>query len=87
MTTEGSLRMERSSPYTQNIRTARGTRHTKLMMVGINTDEIDFGDKKPSNLVFLIDTSGSMYEDNKLPLVQQSFAMLAGGSCDVRTTR
>jgi von Willebrand factor type A domain. len=27
--------------------------------------------------VFLIDTSGSMYEDNKLPLVQQSFAMLA----------
>ena len=50
---------------------------TKLMMVGINTDEIDFGDKKPSNLVFLIDTSGSMYDDNKLPLVQQSFAMLA----------
>lgn len=50
---------------------------TKLMMVGINTDEIDFEDRKPSNLVFLIDTSGSMYEDNKLPLVQQSFAMLA----------
>ena len=50
---------------------------TKLMMGGINTDEIDFGDKKPSNLVFLIDTSGSMYDDNKLPLVQQSFAMLA----------
>lgn len=50
---------------------------TKLMMVGINTDEIDFNDKKPSNLVFLIDTSGSMYDDNKLPLVQQSFAMLA----------
>ncbi len=50
---------------------------TKLMMVGINTDDIDFEEKKPSNLVFLIDTSGSMYEDNKLPLVQQSFAMLA----------
>ena len=50
---------------------------TKLMMVGINTDEIDFNDKKPSNLVFLIDTLGSMYDDNKLPLVQQSFAMLA----------
>lgn len=50
---------------------------TKLMMVGINTDDIDFEDKKPSNLVFLIDTSGSMYDDNKLPLVQQSFAMLA----------
>lgn len=50
---------------------------TKLMMVGINTEDIDFEDKKPSNLVFLIDTSGSMYDENKLPLVQQSFAMLA----------
>lgn len=50
---------------------------TKLMMVGINTENIDFDAKKPSNLVFLIDTSGSMYDENKLPLVQQSFAMLA----------
>lgn len=50
---------------------------TKLMMVGINTEDIDFDAKKPSNLVFLIDTSGSMYDENKLPLVQQSFAMLA----------
>lgn len=50
---------------------------TKLMLVGINTEDIDFDAKKPSNLVFLIDTSGSMYDENKLPLVQQSFAMLA----------
>lgn len=50
---------------------------TKLMMVGINTEDIDFDAKKPSTLVFLIDTSGSMYDENKLPLVQQSFAMLA----------
>lgn len=50
---------------------------TQLMMVGINTDDIDFEDKKPSNLVFLIDTSGSMYDDDKLPLVQTSFKMLA----------
>ena len=50
---------------------------TKLMMVGINTEDIDFDAKKPSNLVFLIDTSGSMYDENKLPLVQQLFAMLA----------
>lgn len=50
---------------------------TKLMMVGVNTEDIDFDAKKPSNLVFLIDTSGSMYDENKLPLVQQSFAMLA----------
>lgn len=50
---------------------------TKLMMFGINTENIDFEDKKPSNLVFLIDTSGSMLDDNKLPLAQKAFKMLA----------
>ena len=39
---------------------------TKLMMVGLNTAAIDMSEKKASNLVFLIDTSGSMYEENKL---------------------
>jgi secreted protein with Ig-like and vWFA domain len=34
-------------------------------------------DLKPSNLVFLVDVSGSMNEPNKLPLVQKSLRMLA----------
>lgn len=51
---------------------------TRLMMVGINTEDIDFEGREPSNLVFLIDTSGSMYDDNKLPLAQVAFKMLAG---------
>lgn len=50
---------------------------TQLLMLGINTEEIDFSDAKPSNLVFLIDTSGSMFLDNKLPLAQKAFDMLA----------
>lgn len=49
---------------------------TKLLMVGINTDDIDFSDRKPSNIVFLIDTSGSMFDENKLPLAKKAFAML-----------
>jgi autotransporter-associated beta strand protein len=35
-------------------------------------------DRQPSNLVFLVDVSGSMAGPNKLPLVQQSLRMLAG---------
>ena len=31
-----------------------------------------------ANLVFLVDTSGSMNEPNKLPLVQQSLRLLLG---------
>ncbi len=50
---------------------------TKLLLVGINTADIDFEEKQPSNLVFLIDTSGSMYDDNKLPLARAAFKMLA----------
>ena len=50
---------------------------TKLMMVGLNTAAIDMSEKKASNLVFLIDTSGSMYDENKLPLAQKAFKMLA----------
>ncbi|MBQ8780274.1 MAG: VWA domain-containing protein [Oscillospiraceae bacterium] len=49
---------------------------TKLMMVGLQADEIDLSEREPMNLVFLIDVSGSMYSEDKLPLVQKSFCML-----------
>lgn len=49
----------------------------RLMLVGLQAKEIDFKNRPASNLVFLLDVSGSMYSDDKLPLVQKSFAMLA----------
>lgn len=49
---------------------------TKLLTIGLAAEEIDFSGVK-NNLVFLIDTSGSMFSDDKLPLVQQAFMMLA----------
>ena len=48
---------------------------TKLLAIGLAAEEIDFTGVK-NNLVFLIDTSGSMFSDDKLPLVQQAFMML-----------
>ena len=50
--------------------------NTKIAMIGLKTKDIDFSEAKPSNLVFLIDVSGSMYDDNKLPLLQRSFSLL-----------
>ncbi len=50
---------------------------TKLALVSLNTEKIDFSEAPESNLVFLIDVSGSMFDDNKLPLVQKSLCMLA----------
>jgi len=49
---------------------------TKLMHIGIKGYEIDAKEKPRANLVFLIDTSGSMNEPNKLPLLQNSLKML-----------
>lgn len=48
----------------------------KIVRIGIRGYEIARAARPRANLVFLIDTSGSMQEPNKLPLVQQSLAML-----------
>lgn len=50
---------------------------TKLMMVGIQGMRVEQEETPPSNLVFLIDSSGSMSSYDKLPLVQTAFSMLA----------
>lgn len=49
----------------------------KLMMVGIQGQRMEQEELPPSNLVFLIDSSGSMNSYDKLPLVQNAFSMLA----------
>ncbi|MBO5716366.1 MAG: von Willebrand factor type A domain-containing protein [Clostridia bacterium] len=48
---------------------------TKLLTIGLAAKEIEFKNIS-NNLVFLIDVSGSMYSEDKLPLVQQSFLLL-----------
>lgn len=48
----------------------------KLLLVGLKAKDIDMSKRDPLNLVFLIDVSGSMFSDDKLPLVQKSFTML-----------
>ena len=48
----------------------------KLVRIGVKGFEIGRATRPRANLVFLIDTSGSMYAPNKLPLVKQSLEML-----------
>lgn len=45
-----------------------------LAMISVQGDELT--EKQPSNLVFLLDVSGSMYTIEKLPLVKKSMKML-----------
>lgn len=48
-----------------------------LAMIALKGKDIDSEKRPPSNLVFLIDVSGSMNQPNKLPLLKSSFKMLA----------
>ena len=49
---------------------------TRLMMIGLKAKEVPAKERTASNLVFLVDVSGSMDEYNKLPLVQRAFRLL-----------
>jgi Ca-activated chloride channel family protein len=49
----------------------------QLLMVGIKGYDVPKATLPPSNLVFLIDTSGSMDTPDKLPLLKQAFTQLA----------
>jgi len=48
----------------------------RLIHIGLQGKEIDPEDMPSSNLVFLIDVSGSMQPANKLPLLKSSFKLL-----------
>ncbi|MBO4374825.1 MAG: VWA domain-containing protein [Lachnospiraceae bacterium] len=51
-------------------------RETKLVTLGIKAKEIGEVEDIPSNIVFLVDVSGSMNDYDKLPLLQMGFDML-----------
>ncbi|MBN2704269.1 MAG: VWA domain-containing protein [Pontiellaceae bacterium] len=48
----------------------------KLLRVGLQGRKPDEGSDKPSNLVFLLDVSGSMDSEDKLPLLKKGFTMM-----------
>ena len=48
----------------------------QLLQIGLQGKRIDKSELPPSNLVFLIDVSGSMRSHNKLPLLKSAFRML-----------
>lgn len=65
-------------PFSINteISTAPWNEKHKLVLVGLQGKKIPTEKLPPSNLVFLIDVSGSMSDANKLPLLKSSFKLL-----------
>ncbi len=50
----------------------------KLLHIGIKGYDVKPAERPPANLVFLIDTSGSMHAPDKLPLLIRSFRLMLG---------
>lgn len=59
-----------------SISDALWNRDHKVLRIGIQAKEIDWTKRKPFNLIFLIDTSGSMDGRDRLDLVKKSLKML-----------
>jgi len=51
---------------------------TRLVHIALQGQKPALDERPPLNLIFLIDTSGSMNSPNKLPLLKQSFQLMLG---------
>ena len=65
-------------PFSINIEAANCPWNSKhqIIQIGLKGEEIDSEEIPPSNIVFLLDVSGSMGSYNKLPLLQKSMKIL-----------
>lgn len=68
----------RDAPFrvTTELAAAPWNSKRQILMVGIKGYDVPKATLPPANLVFLIDTSGSMDSPDKLPLLKQAFAQL-----------
>lgn len=69
---------EKDEPFAVTTETAACPWNSKhyLTMIGIQGKRMDKESLPPSNLVFLLDVSGSMNDPNKLPLVKSAMKLL-----------
>ncbi|HEY3452365.1 MAG TPA: VWA domain-containing protein [Myxococcales bacterium] len=68
----------RDGPFAAHLEVTHApwNREHLLARVGLKARELPRGQRPPSNLVFLIDVSGSMSDPHKLPLLKKAFRML-----------
>ncbi|MGI9542601.1 MAG: YfbK domain-containing protein [Cyclobacteriaceae bacterium] len=62
---------------TTEVSQAPWNKEHRLLHIGLQGKQIPTENLPPSNLVFLIDVSGSMNNQNKLPLLKSAFKLLA----------
>lgn len=73
------LPRDRSQPFsvTTDVAASPWNSDTRLVRVGLRGYDVTAQGRPAANLVFLVDVSGSMNSDDKLPLVKRALTMLA----------
>jgi Ca-activated chloride channel homolog len=73
------LPSDRSKPFsvTTDMATTPWNDDTRLLRIGIKGFDVPANERPAANLVFLVDVSGSMSSQDKLPLVKAALSMLA----------
>jgi Ca-activated chloride channel family protein len=73
-----SLPRDKAQPFAPTVAVypSPWNKWTEILHIGIKGFDLPRDHRPKANLVFLIDTSGSMNEPNKLPLLQRSFHLL-----------
>ena len=73
-----TLPQRRSAPFEPTVAVYKTpwNADTQILHIGIKGFDLPRDDRPKANLVFLVDSSGSMNEPNKLPLLKQSFRLL-----------
>ena len=73
-----SLPRDRSAPFQPTIAVypSPWNKDTQILHIGIKGFDVPRTERPKANLVFLIDTSGSMAMPNKLPLLKRAFRLL-----------
>ena len=69
---------DKQGPFYTSVEVGKSPYNSEKQMafIRVKTDEIDKEELPPSNLTFLIDTSGSMDSYDKLPLLKEAFTLL-----------
>lgn len=69
---------DRATPFSSYVALAPSpwSSQRQILHIGIQGFDLPKGEQPPLNLVFLIDTSGSMASDDRLPLAQRSLSLL-----------
>lgn len=69
---------EGNDPFSINMELSDSpwNKDNKIVHIGLQGKKIELKNMPDSNLVFLVDTSGSMEDENKLPLLKSAFKLL-----------